>query len=153
MKYDISPLEISKHLDLLGEDLWPAKIALQEIKKAISDENIQETPFNVLREFLSKTDPYGAVDDAKNMKFHVGRIAYFVKHGIPEKDCYSISLSISKEGGVSVQEGRHRLAAAAIRGDNSISVTINNPSKKSHMIYDTINANTASRYTAPQNSE
>jgi hypothetical protein len=92
-------------------------ITIEEVEEAVEHEVTHPTPIKH-REFLEDPSPRGRED-------HIARIAWFVMHGWD--DAIELDVGVPALGchvGWIIQDGNHRLAAAIVRREDTITATI-----------------------------
>lgn len=115
-RFFLIPLEELKlHVDPLSGDLWQCD--------PIQEDAVLDAVRKGELEACNWDDVKGELQGAIGHSFHVRRVANFVANGLPV-DAYSIQLFLgeaSADGvGVTVNNGNHRIAAAVLRGDETV---------------------------------
>lgn len=118
----VSPFED----EIWGEDGSVGVISAEDVR-ACSDIAIGATPSSVL------------FADQKDRAYHISRIAYFVAYGHPhlKEDYHPVVVDVGLFGYMPpniVLDGNHRLAAAIIRGDTHIQVSVSGDILKARQV-------------------
>ena len=113
--FDIPLSILNKHVDPMAGELWGCdRICGEEVHAAVTENDLESNNWDA-----KKDDHHGL----KGRTFHVRRIAYFVKNGLPV-DEHSIQLfigSASASGdGITINNGNHRISAAMVRNDETV---------------------------------
>lgn len=74
-------------------------------------------PWNILQRHFSNAGTLHIAESGKEA--HIARIAYFVKNGVPDDRKHPIVLGLH-DGKLATHEGRHRLAAIALKSDSHV---------------------------------
>jgi hypothetical protein len=101
---------------------WPfvEPITREEVMAAVKAGHLEGKPSNTHEQELISAGREDGITLADRV-YHIRRVAFFVKHGIPEQD--SIPIELETNGiALKIIDGRHRFAAAFIRGDKTINV-------------------------------
>lgn len=116
----LSVKKLAKDFSFTKYPIWGGLedvISIREVKERLAAGR-SEGP---LPKVPNKGFPYDAETDYEFRKYHVGRIAYLVKH--PATDPISIDVGIPSLGMTvawQIDDGNHRLSAAIVRGDKTI---------------------------------
>lgn len=110
----------------------PCKVSMQRMKDFVSLRdacNYIGLPVDLLRQ-ISNIQPVtnSLPEDQRDQKYHLGKIKYFVEHGIDKPidiDCFC------RDGRVYnwpvITDGRHRYIASILRGDKFIPAIYSGP--------------------------
>jgi hypothetical protein len=139
-RYNVPLSELIRRINMLSGEVWPCgDIAPDEVHKVVRLGSLEERPWTFIESRSSESrGPNRLAWDAKHGATHIARIAYFVHHGIPIEDPDPIRMNVEAIAwGVGLPKnersqktecitlhisGRHRLAAAVIRGDKEIEI-------------------------------
>ena len=117
-RYRVPVAELQKHVDPLSGWLWGCDpITSDEIKAAAASQQFETDPWDKAKDQLQGPD---------GRDFHVRRIAHFVANGLPT-DEHTVQLNLDKQPNgreIGVPNGNHRIAAAIVRRDTEIAVTV-----------------------------
>jgi len=94
----------------------------EEIMAEVAANHLEQQPSNVHEQELKDAGQFDAViRTGSDRVYHLRRIAFFVKNGIPQNDPYTISAQAGS-GKIHIIDGRHRFIAAFIRDDETIDI-------------------------------
>ena len=105
--------ELLHHVNPLNATLWGCDpISEPEILAAAENDQLESEPWDQAK---------GRLQGPEGRKFHIERIAHFVKIGLP-CDQFRVQLDLQPSAGkeIGILNGNHRIAAARIRGDATI---------------------------------
>jgi len=111
--FEISVPELRAQVDPLNGELWGCgTIQEDEVKRAVTQGDLGTQHWDGVKDDLHGPD---------SRDFHIGRIAFFVKNGLPD-DNYRIRLGVDAmdQSPIRIDNGNHRLAAAFIRNDPTV---------------------------------
>ena len=120
---------------LSGQAWTGVDIDVDAVLSAVERQDLEDEPWTVYESRSPESQGEDAQQwDADYQPTHIRRIAHFVHHGVPTDDEDPIRMNVCDiELGVGLKEqdgpytlniaGRHRLAAAVIRGDETVEIT------------------------------
>jgi len=116
-RYLVPLSDLRPYIEPLGNRIWDRDdIRLDDILTSVRENRLQPMPWNT---FNNTYEGLGEALGETARSFHVERIAYFVKNGVPND--YPIYLGFDNvNNGIRVLEGRHRIAAAFIRNEKTV---------------------------------
>ncbi len=112
-KFRVPLDELLQHVNPLDGAIWGcAALTEAEVNAAVKAERFESRNWD-----QEKGQLYGP----QGRDFHIQRIAYFVKHGLPS-DEHSIRLNMEPVGDkqMGIDNENHRIAAASLRNDPTI---------------------------------
>lgn len=126
MKYRLKIASLGAVFNPLCPKLWMC----DEITRADIDEGlktgVRETlPWNVYQRNATTALSFMFRDQAR--PYHIGRICHFVREGIERNDDFPVVCSLVGGERIALHEGRHRTAAAFVRGDEFITAQVSGP--------------------------
>jgi hypothetical protein len=114
-RYQVSISDLRAHLDPLRGEMWKcAPIKITDVEAAVAADDFDVRPWTTVKDDM---------DPKVHRDFHISRIAYLVSHAAPVDDSYPVLIAIAPDR-VWVYDGNHRLAAAIVRGDETMIVGI-----------------------------